>query len=362
MRWRWSRRPMPTTARAWRGARCRTPPTIRSSPRAAPQAVPQLPDERGLLLRRPDDLAGGRRADPRARAAARSRWTISRARSSASTTASGRRRTPTPSTTWSRRSTAWSPYDWATFLRDRLDGKAPLDRRHRGQRLEAGLHGQAERLRQGASKRRARRRRLHLFARPVASTRTARSPTCAGTARRSTPASAAARPSSRSTAMAYDKDALKDAVKAAKGGKAPIELLVKEFDRYRTVTLDYHDGLRYPHLERIEGTPDYLTPILTRAQVAQPQERLGPRAAQFRERVAGTVRDSSRCHVAGRIVDRHRHRRREQRASRAVAVSPACGKRHRMAACNRAAPMVAAHCSSAVVGGWSGRLRARRHR
>ena len=56
---------------------------------------------------------------------------------------------------------------------------------------------------------------------------------------------------------------LEDAVKAAKGGKAPIELLVKEFDRYRTVKIDYHDGLRYPHLERIPGKPDYLTPILT---------------------------------------------------------------------------------------------------
>jgi len=29
------------------------------------------------------------------------------------------------------------------------------------------------------------------------------------------------------------------------------------------VKLDYHGGLRYPHLERIQGQPDYLTPILT---------------------------------------------------------------------------------------------------
>jgi predicted metalloprotease with PDZ domain len=63
--------------------------------------------------------------------------------------------------------------------------------------------------------------------------------------------------------QAYDKDVLEDAVKAAKDGKAPIELMVKEFDRYRTVGIDYHGGLRYPHLERIEGKPDYLTPILT---------------------------------------------------------------------------------------------------
>jgi predicted metalloprotease with PDZ domain len=61
----------------------------------------------------------------------------------------------------------------------------------------------------------------------------------------------------------YDKDVLEDAVKAAKTGKAPIELMVKEFDRYRTVAIDYHGGLRYPHLERIEGKPDRLTAIFT---------------------------------------------------------------------------------------------------
>jgi predicted metalloprotease with PDZ domain len=61
---------------------------------------------------------------------------------------------------------------------------------------------------------------------------------------------------------AYDKDVMADAIKAAKGGTAPIELLVREFDRYRTVAIDYHGGLRYPRLERIEGRPDYLTPIL----------------------------------------------------------------------------------------------------
>ncbi|HZW17397.1 MAG TPA: M61 family peptidase [Luteimonas sp.] len=63
--------------------------------------------------------------------------------------------------------------------------------------------------------------------------------------------------------IAYDKDALADAIKAAKDDKAPIRLLVKEFDRYRTIDVDYHGGLRYPHLERIEGTPDYLTKIFT---------------------------------------------------------------------------------------------------
>lgn len=61
----------------------------------------------------------------------------------------------------------------------------------------------------------------------------------------------------------YTKELLEDAIKAAKDSKAPIKLTVKDFDRYRTIDVDYHEGLRYPHLERIEGKPDYLTPIFT---------------------------------------------------------------------------------------------------
>jgi len=63
--------------------------------------------------------------------------------------------------------------------------------------------------------------------------------------------------------QAYDGDLLSAAVKAAKDGKDPIELMVREFDTFRTVKIDYHGGLRFPHLERIEGKPDYLTPIFT---------------------------------------------------------------------------------------------------
>ncbi len=53
------------------------------------------------------------------------------------------------------------------------------------------------------------------------------------------------------------------AVAAAKGTDAPIDLIVRDGQRYRTVSFDYHDGLRYPHLERIEGTPDRLGDLFT---------------------------------------------------------------------------------------------------
>src|SRR5690606_38634510 len=48
-------------------------------------------------------------------------------------------------------------------------------------------------------------------------------------------------------------DVLKEAVTAAKGSSEPIELILKNGDVFKTVRFDYHDGLRYPHLERIEG-------------------------------------------------------------------------------------------------------------
>jgi predicted metalloprotease with PDZ domain len=61
----------------------------------------------------------------------------------------------------------------------------------------------------------------------------------------------------------YEADRLKSAIKrAAQPGAADIELLVKDGDRYRTVKIAYHDGLRYPALERIPGTRARLDEIL----------------------------------------------------------------------------------------------------
>ena len=63
--------------------------------------------------------------------------------------------------------------------------------------------------------------------------------------------------------IALDADQLKSAIKDANKTKAAIELLVKNGDRYRTVKIDYHDGLRYPHLEREGSAAASLDQILT---------------------------------------------------------------------------------------------------
>jgi predicted metalloprotease with PDZ domain len=60
----------------------------------------------------------------------------------------------------------------------------------------------------------------------------------------------------------YSNDVLKDAIAAAKNSKAPIQLLLKYQGGFRTVTVDYHEGLKYPHLVRVDGTPDYLSEII----------------------------------------------------------------------------------------------------
>jgi predicted metalloprotease with PDZ domain len=60
----------------------------------------------------------------------------------------------------------------------------------------------------------------------------------------------------------FDGEVLKNAVARAKTDRNPIELTVKTQNRVWTARVEYHDGLRYPHLERIEGTPARLDDIL----------------------------------------------------------------------------------------------------
>jgi predicted metalloprotease with PDZ domain len=60
----------------------------------------------------------------------------------------------------------------------------------------------------------------------------------------------------------YSPDLLEDAIKAAKDTTAPITLLVVDDDYYRTATLQYHGGERYPHLIRDDTKPDYLGDLI----------------------------------------------------------------------------------------------------
>ena len=79
------------------------------------------------------------------------------------------------------------------------------------------------------------------------------------------PDSAAARagvtPGSRIVAVngrRFSARVLRDALKSAMATQSPTELIVESGEFFTTARVDYHGGEKYPHLERIEGTPDRL--------------------------------------------------------------------------------------------------------
>ncbi len=59
----------------------------------------------------------------------------------------------------------------------------------------------------------------------------------------------------------FSSDALRAAIRGAKGSTEPIHLIVQADSFVNLADIDYHDGERYPVLERVSGTPDYLDDI-----------------------------------------------------------------------------------------------------
>ncbi len=59
----------------------------------------------------------------------------------------------------------------------------------------------------------------------------------------------------------WNPDDLHEAIRQAKSSHEPVELLIDNEDFFRTYTVDYQGGERYPHLERISGKPDLLSEI-----------------------------------------------------------------------------------------------------
>jgi predicted metalloprotease with PDZ domain len=59
----------------------------------------------------------------------------------------------------------------------------------------------------------------------------------------------------------FTPDVFRDALRAGKTSKEPLQLLVENADYFKEYSLDYHDGPMYPHLMRDQSKPDLLTPI-----------------------------------------------------------------------------------------------------
>lgn len=70
----------------------------------------------------------------------------------------------------------------------------------------------------------------------------------------------------------YSADLLRSALRQTSDGRSPLALLVKQGKRYRTITLDYSDGLRYPRLEKTGEEESSLDRLLS------------PRTGEARER------------------------------------------------------------------------------
>jgi hypothetical protein len=59
----------------------------------------------------------------------------------------------------------------------------------------------------------------------------------------------------------YSSDVLLQAVRDAKLGTEPIHLILEREGSVTMAEINYHDGEKYPALERVGGTPDYLSEI-----------------------------------------------------------------------------------------------------
>jgi predicted metalloprotease with PDZ domain len=152
------------------------------------------------------------------------------------------------------------PYDWASFLRAKLDGHgpgAPLDGLARAGWKLVYTDTPTD-LVKGADDRNKSTDLSYSLGMTVAADGTIRGLVWDGVAFR---AGLAANSSIVAVNnRVYKPELLKTAIKEAKDGK-PIQLLVKKGSVLRTVTLEYRGGLRYPRLERIPGTKDRLEGI-----------------------------------------------------------------------------------------------------
>jgi predicted metalloprotease with PDZ domain len=77
----------------------------------------------------------------------------------------------------------------------------------------------------------------------------------------------------------FSADALHAAIAKAKSDPAPIHLLIQQESAVLPVDLDYHGGERYPNIVRVDGTPDYLDDItkpLTKPEVVTPKRTREP--------------------------------------------------------------------------------------
>ncbi len=161
---------------------------------------------------------------------------------------------------------AVEPYDWATFLRARLDQTslhAPLDGFARGGYRLVFTDTPTPWFKANATKRELVDLTYSLGL--VVSTASGQAGEVTAVQWDGPAFAAGVTAGSRIVAIdnrAYDEDDLTAAITTAKGGTAPIRLLLRQGDAYRTVEIHWNGGLRYPRLERAGEGPSSLDALL----------------------------------------------------------------------------------------------------
>ncbi len=62
--------------------------------------------------------------------------------------------------------------------------------------------------------------------------------------------------------LSYNRERIEAAIRAATDGKTPVRLIVERGGRYRNIEIDYRGGLRWPHLEKTGSGPDWFDQLL----------------------------------------------------------------------------------------------------
>lgn len=153
-------------------------------------------------------------------------------------------------------------YDWATFLRSRLDSTTPdtIDESLENSGWKLIYNDQANEMQDNHD---AVRRQVNLSL--SIGLQLVDDGTVEDVIYDSPSYKAGMGPGMRITAVngnQFSVQAIKDAVRAAKGTTAPIQLIVANAPAVETYSVDYHGGLRYAHLARDESRPDFLSEIL----------------------------------------------------------------------------------------------------
>ena len=155
-----------------------------------------------------------------------------------------------------------TPYDWASFLRARLDSTPPntIDESLENSGWKLVYNDQPNEMQEN---REAIGRRLNLSL--SIGLRLTDDGTIEDVIYDSPSYKAGMGPGMKVTAVngkQFSMETLKNAVEGAKGTTSSIQLIVANAPAVQTYNVDYHGGLRYPHLVREERRPDFLSEIL----------------------------------------------------------------------------------------------------